>query len=113
VIPAAIVVGTALLGQAYAKWQNSMITDPNQIAGGNKALMSSRQMAAFDAMRLAQARAHPGFGGGEVAPNAGMGGVHVTVPVNVDNTRAPGITSAVRPSPPVTHYPGAQYGGAY
>jgi uncharacterized protein YoxC len=49
-IPAAAVVGIAALGQQYAKWQNSMITDPNQIAGGQKALMSTKQLAAYEAL---------------------------------------------------------------
>ncbi len=53
-IAAGAVLGTAALGQAYAKWQNSMITDPNQIAGGNRALMSSKQMSEYDRQRAAQ-----------------------------------------------------------
>jgi hypothetical protein len=44
----------AVLGQKYAAWQNSMITDPNQIAGGQKALMSTKQLAAYEALKRAE-----------------------------------------------------------
>jgi hypothetical protein len=63
IAPAAIVVGAAALGQEYARRQNAMITSPGQIAGGNRALMSGRQVTALDAMRLAEAR-NQGFGTG-------------------------------------------------
>jgi len=49
-----------------------------------------------------------GKGLGERAPNEGMRRpeVNVTVPVNVDNTRAPGVSSMVRRAPPVLGYAG-------
>ena len=52
------------------------------------------------------------WGGGEKAPNKGMGAFQFINQVNVDNSRAPGVTSTVRASPVITGNPGYQYAGA-
>lgn len=51
--------------------------------------------------------------GSEQAPNKGMTPFQFINQINVDNSRAPGTTSAVRASPRITANPGIQWGGAY
>ena len=47
-----------------------------------------------------------------IAPNTGVGQPIINLGVNVDNRQAPGVTSIVRPSPPITGPFGYQWGGA-
>jgi hypothetical protein len=54
-------------------------------------------------------------GGGAIggqSPNAGRPNVNVNVPVNVNNSRAPGVSSTVAVAPAFTGYQGVQYAGA-
>ncbi len=52
------------------------------------------------------------WGKQEQAPAAGRPGVNVSVPVNVDNSRAPGVSSTVRSAPAITGLSGVQFAGA-
>jgi hypothetical protein len=115
-VPAAVLASVYYGASQYAKAPTAANLNPNNALLNPRA---QRNMIASPSAAYMAGVMTPALAGAlnqqAEAPNAGANpSVNVTVPVNVDNSRAPGVNSTVRKAPAILGVAGHQYaaGGA-